>query len=375
METLPGEEVQIDYGQGAWVQEPGSKKRRRPWVFRAVLGYSRKAYSEAVWRQDTETFLRCIENAFRYFGGVVAKVVPDNLKAAVLHADWFDPDLNPKLAEFAKHYGTVIMPTKPAMPRHKGKVENGVNYVQENALKARTFGSLAEQNIHLGNWERNIADKRIHGTIRQQVAAVFERGERSMLRPLPQDLFPSFVEARRKVHRDGFVEYAKAYYSVPPECVGREVWVRADSRVLKVYTLQMRLLTAHALVEAGRFATQDAHIHPHKRNAIERGAAYLLERCELIGPGTGGWAKAMYANRGPMGVRVLQGLLQLARTHPVSQLEKAAQKACEHGCWRLRDVRRLIEQGDSVVQVDFLEQHELIRDLSAYRIEGFCHLP
>jgi hypothetical protein len=183
------------------------------------------------------------------------------------------------------------------------------------------------------------------------------------------------VEARRKVHRDGFVEYAKAYYSVPPESVGREVWVRADSRVLRVYTLQMRLLAAHALVEAGRFATQDAHIHPHKRNAIERGAVYLLERCELIGPGAGAWARAMYANRGPMGVRVLQGLLQLARTHPVGQLEKAAQTARNHGCWRLRDVRRLIEQGDRVVQVDFLEQHELIRDLSAYRIEGFSHLP
>ena len=195
------------------------------------------------------------------------------------------------------------------------------------------------------------------------------------LQSLPQDIFPSFTEAKRTVHRDGFVEYAKAYYSVPPECVGREVWVRADSRVLRVYTLQMRLLTAHVLVESGRFATQDAHVHPHKRNAIERGAEYLLERCRLIGPGTGAWAKAMYVNRGPMGVRVLQGLLQLARKHPVGQLEQAAQKACEHGCWRLRDVRRIMEQGDGVVQVDFLEQHELIRDLSAYRIEGFSHLP
>ncbi len=375
MEMQPAEEMQVDFGVGAWVQEPGTKKRRRPWVFRAVLSYSRKAYSEVVWRQDTETFLRCIENAFRYFGGVVAKVVPDNLKAAVLHADWFDPELNPKLAEFARHYGTVIVPTKPAMPRHKGKVEAGVKYVQDNALKGRTFASLGEQNTYLENWERNTADKRIHGTIRQQVEAVFEKNERPALQPLPGELFPSFVEAKRTVHRDGFVEYGKAYYSVPPECVGREVWVRAGSRVLRVYTLQMRLLTVHALVEPGRFATQDEHIHPHKRNAIERGAEYLLERCGLIGPGTGAWAKAMYANRGPMGVRVLQGLLQLARKHPASQLEQAARKACEHGCWRLRDVRRLLEQGDSVVQVDFLEQHELIRDLSAYRIEGFCHLP
>jgi len=375
METGSAEEMQVDYGMGAWVQEPGSKKRKRPYVFRAVLSDSRKGYSEVVWRQDTESFLPCIENAFRYFGGVVAKVVPDNLKAAVLEADWFDPELNPKLAEFARHYGTVILPTKPAMPRHKGKIEAGVDYVQENALRGRSFASLAEQNADLANWERNVADKRIHGTIRQQVEAVFEKNERPVLQPLPRDLFPSFVEAKRMVHRDGFVEYAKAYYSVPPECVGRQVWVRAESRVLRVYTLQMRLLTVHVLVEPGRFATQDAHIHPHKRNAIERGAEYLMERCGLIGPGAGAWAKAMYANRGPMGVRVMQGLLHLAKKHPADQLEAAARKACEHGCWRLRDLRRLIEQGEQVVQVDFLEQHELIRDLSAYRIEGFCRLP
>ncbi len=81
--------------------------------------YSRKGYCEAVWRQTTESFIRCLENAFRHFGGVTATVVIDNLKAGVIQADWFDSDLNPKLEEFARHYGTVISPTKPAMPRHK----------------------------------------------------------------------------------------------------------------------------------------------------------------------------------------------------------------------------------------------------------------
>jgi transposase len=69
-------------------------------------------------------------------------LVIDNLKAGVIKADWFDPVLNPKLQAFAEHYGTVIMPTKPYTPRHKGKVERGVDYVQENALKGRTFDSL-----------------------------------------------------------------------------------------------------------------------------------------------------------------------------------------------------------------------------------------
>ena len=215
LECAPGEDVQINFGQGAWIVDEAGK-RRRPHLFRAVLSHSRKGYSEAVWRQDTETFVRCVENGFRHFGGVTRTAVVDNLKAAVLQVDWFEPELNPKLRDFAAHYGTVVLPTKPARPEHKGKIEAGVKYAQNNALKGRTFPSLAAQNLFLAEWERTVADTRIHGTVRQQVAALFAL-ERPALLPLPESLFPSFVEARRKVHRDGHVEFAKAYYSVPPE--------------------------------------------------------------------------------------------------------------------------------------------------------------
>jgi len=201
IECAPGEEMQVDFGQGAPViDEQG--RRRRPHLFRAVLSHSRKGYSEAVWRQDTETFIRCCENAYRHFGGVTRTTVVDNLKAAVLEADWFDPSLNPKMAEFARHYATVVLPTQPARPEHKGKVEAGVKFAQNNALKGRTFRSLADQNQFLSEWERTVADTRIHGTVRQQVGTLFA-AERPALSPLPDSLFPSFTEARRKVHRDG----------------------------------------------------------------------------------------------------------------------------------------------------------------------------
>ena len=193
LEVAAGEEAQVDFGTGApIVGEDG--KRRRTHVLRVVLSHSRKAYSEAVFRQTTESFIRCIENAFRHFGGVPKTLVPDNLKAAVLKADWYDPELNPKLRSFCEHYGTVLLPTKPRTPRHKGKVERGVDYVQENALKGRTFRSLREQNDHLLHWESTVADTRIHGTTRKQVCLLFEE-ERSALGSLPLDYFPCFQEA------------------------------------------------------------------------------------------------------------------------------------------------------------------------------------
>jgi hypothetical protein len=301
-------------------------------------------------------------------GGVPATVCPDNLKAAVLHPDWFDPELNPKLAAFAEHYGTVILPTKPATPRHKGRVERGVDFVQENALKGRSFESLAAENMFLLDWERNVADTRIHGTTRQQVGKHFLEVERAALRPLPASLFPSFTEGKRKVHLDGHVEFDRSYYSVPPEYLGRELWVRGESRLVRIYTLKMEPVTVHARAESGRSATDAAHIHPLKRRIADRGVSYMLSRCEEIGPCAGAWALAMHKHRGIEGVRVLQGLLSLARANPHDRLEVAAGKALERAGWRLSDVRAALAEPENVVQVDFLETHPLIREMASYRI-------
>ena len=366
MECAPGEEMQVDFGTGAWVVEDGH--RRRPHLFRAVLSHSRKGYTEVVWRQTTETFIRCLENAFRHFGGVAFRTVVDNLKAAVLQADWFDPDLNPKLVEFCRHYGTILSPTKPAMPRHKGKVEAGVKYVQDNALKGRTFTSLGEQNQFLAQWERTVADTRIHGTVRQQVLKLFVTAEQPALRPLPAMLFPSFEEGRRLVRRDGYIEFSRAHYSVPPEFVGRPLWVRAESRLVRIYTPKMDQVAVHARAEPGRFATDAEHIHPHKRALIERGAEYLLGRCRLLGPCSGAWSEAMLRHRGPEAIRTLQGLLHLAKEHQVADLERVTGRALEHACFRLRDLRALLKSPSNLVQLGFLQTHPIIREMSAYKI-------
>jgi len=140
LECAPGEEAQVDFGTGAPLVLPDGS-RRRTHVFRIVLSHSRKGYSEAVLRQTTDAFLGCLENAFWHFGGVPQRLILDNLKAAVRKADWYDPELNPKVRSFGQHYGVSLLPTRPYTPRHKGKVERGVDYVQENALKGRTFAS------------------------------------------------------------------------------------------------------------------------------------------------------------------------------------------------------------------------------------------
>jgi transposase len=365
MESEPGQEAQVDYGQGAWVVENGG--RRRPHVLRVVLSCSRKGYTEVFWQQTTENFIRGLENAFRHFGGVPRTLVIDNLRAAVTKADWFDPELNPKVLSFCEHYQTVILPTRPAMPRHKGKVEAGVKYVQNNGLAGRHYESLSAQNLFLAHWEETVADTRIHGTTRQQVRAFFLAVEKPKLLPLPASLFPVFNEAPRKVHRDGYVEVAKAYYSVPPEYVRRQVWARWDAKLVHVYNDRRQVIAIHVRQEPGRFCTDPAHIHEHKRCVIERGADWLLDRCRLLGHDAGTWAENLYQNRGPQSLRVLQGLLALAEKHPVAQLNQACQLALTHGSWHLSDLKALLAQPTAQEQFDFIQSHPLIRDLHAYQ--------
>lgn len=366
MECGPGEEAQVDFGTGAPIHDPDGK-RRRTHVLRIVLSHSRKSYSEAVRRQTTEDFIRCIENAFHHFGGAPKTLVVDNLKAAVIKADRFDPDLNPKLQAFCEHYGTVILPTKPRMPRHKGKVEAGVKYIQANALKGRTFTSLNEQNRFLKEWEVSVADTRIHGTTRKQVVKVFEEVERESLLPLPVNHFPFFQEAQRSVHRDGHVEVDKAYYSVPPEYLGWRLWVRWDSRTVRIFDKNMQQITMHLKREPGRFSTRSEHIASEKIAYVERGTSWLLNKVSLIGPHAQRWAESMVQERGIQGVRVLVGLMSLAKRHPDKSIEKACETARTHGAYRLRTIRELIKrQAPKQEQFEFMQEHPIIRSISEY---------
>ena len=361
VESQPGEEAQVDFGLGAMIED-GSGRRRRSWVLRVVLSYSRKGYSEAVMRQDTESFLRCLENAFRSFGGVPAVLNLDNLKAGVIKADWYDPEINPKLADFCRHYGVSVMPCRPATPQHKGKVERGVGYVRNNALKGHRFESLGAENGHLAHWEAHVADTRIHGTTCKQVAALFEE-EKAHLQPLPGSLFPCYQEARRTVGRDSFVEVAKAFYEAPPEYIGSQVWVRWDSRVVRSINQRREQVQMHVRLEPGKFS-RTLGCGGMSRPVLES-CRYWVERAGMLGGGCQRWAQAAVDARGPEALRSLMGLWGLRKAHSSGALNQACQSAMSAGTRRLKDIKRLLASPGEQ-QMSFEQTHPLIRDLSVY---------
>jgi transposase len=366
MEVAPGEEAQVDFGTGVPIIDENGR-RRKTHVLRVVLSHSRKAYAEVVYRQTTENLIRCLENAFWHFGGVPKTLVPDNLKAAVIKADWYDPDLNPKLRSFCEHYGTVLLPTKPRTPRHKGKVERGVDYVQENALKGRKFSNLQEQNAHLLHWEATVADTRIHGTTRKQVGKMFQEHERQALKALPLERFPCFKEAQRKVHRDGHIAIDRSFYSVPPEYLSRTLWVRWDSHMVRIYNNRWEIICSHATQAQGKFSTLREHIASEKISAVERGADWLLQKVAYIGPHTRQWSLGLVATRGVEAVRVLNGLLSLTNKHRSHEIEKACETAHSYQAYGLTTLRKLIKHSaPKQEELEFIDEHPIIRNLSDY---------
>lgn len=368
MECEPGEEAQVDYGT-LWTRL-GNRKRKIH-VLRVTLSHSRKGYTEAMPRQDTESFVRGIENAFRHFGGVPELLVLDNLKAGVLKADIHDPELNPKFAAFCEHYKVTAMPTRPRTPEHKGKVERGVGYVKDSAVKGRDFGSLAELNIHLRDWEKRIADKRIHGTTRKQVGAHFVESEKPALRALPSEIFPSFTEGQRSVHRDGYVEFERAYYEIPEEYIGRRVWVRCDGRMVHIFNLRMEQVAVHAKLEAGKFSRVLGCGGTPR--SVRDSLRHWTGRVAQIGPEAGLWAEGLVAARKAAGLRVMMGLVgQVLPGHGNEAVDRACARARLHGQYRLNDIRNWLERPGGQQAFSFLSEHEVIRDMADYgRIAGF----
>jgi hypothetical protein len=253
------------------------------------------------------------------------------------------------------------------MPRHKGKIEAGVKYTQNNALKGRTFTSLERQNDYLHHWETTVADTRIHGTTQRQVGKVFVEEERAALAPLPLERFPFFHEGQRKVNRDGHIEVDRSYYSTPPEYFGRSVWARWDSRLVRIFNQRHEEIAVHVKVDPGRFSTQAAHLAPEKISGIERGAEWLLRKASNLGEHADQWAQAVVRGRGIEGIRTVMGLLSLADKHTPQDIDQACQIAVSYGAFRLKNVRKLLSrQAPQQEQLEFTEDHPIIRPLDVY---------
>ena len=360
--TEPGEESQVDYGDGPMVRDPSTGKYRRTRLFVMTLGCSRKSVRLLTWKSSARIWCELHETAFRRLGGATRTVVLDNLKEGVLAPDVYDPALNPLYRDMLAHYGVVALPCRVRHPDRKGKVESGIGHTQRTALKGLRFESLEEAQKHLDDWDARWADTRIHGTTKRQVAAMFAE-ERPHLLPLPLEPFRYYQYGKRTVHLDGHVEVDGAYYSAPPGNIGRELLVQWDGQCVRLLDVRTgELLREHRAQQRGRHRTHDEDRPKKAPSSTES----VLSRARAVGRSAGEVASEIHRRDGETGVRRILGLLGLARKHGPAAVDDACAMALSVGSPSYRFVRSYLEATPhpalSLRQVD-----PLIRDLTHYR--------
>jgi transposase len=373
LEFLPGEEAQVDYGQGAHTRDPRTGRYRQPRLFVMTLRYSRRAFRKVVWNSSQVVFARLHEEAFRYFGGCTRYVVLDNLKEGVLKPDIYEPELNPIYASMMKHLGVVADPARVRDPDRKGSVENAIQHTQATALKGRRFESVEEQNAYLLAWEEKWAAPRVHGRAKRQVQAMFEE-ERPYLSPLPLMAFRFFKQEKRTVWDDGLIQVGQCYYAALPAPLFSEVWVRIyESEIEILDPRTMRILRRHRTLERkGEMAIEPADRIFNPSRETER----LLRMAEAIGPHTVGLCQALFRENGRVAQKRIQGIVALSRKHSAAQIEEACAIAYDHHTWSSRVVRILIEKkieqeaekaASRSAQQELLQAHESIRPIGEYQ--------
>jgi transposase len=360
--TAPGEEGQVDYGEGPMVRDPSTGKYRRTRLFVLTLGYSRKCVRLLVWRSSAQVWAELHERAFRRLGGTVRVIVLDNLREGVLTPDIYDPALNPLYCDVLGHYGVVALPCRVGDPDRKGKVEAGVGHAQKTPLRGLRFETIEQAQAYLDRWETRWADTRIHGTTKRQVAVMFAE-EQPALGPLPLEPFRYYRYGERTVHLDGCVEVEAAYYGAPPGWIGQRVQVQwNDLHVRLIAPKTGQLLREHLRAPRGWH-----RIHDDDRSArTPRTTLALLLRARTAGPHIHTVCESIHQHEGESGVRRILGVLALAKKHGPAVVDDAAKAALEIGVPTYRFLRRYLERR-MAVPLTLRQVDPLIRQLTLYR--------
>jgi len=329
--TAPGEEAQVDFGSAGSFLDPSSGRLRSAYVFVMTLSYSRHEYAELVFDQKVPTWLACHRHGFEWFGGVPQRVVPDNLKAAVLEATLYDPVLGEPYRRMAQHYGFLVSPTRPRTPEHKGKVESGVHFVKRSFLAGQTFSDIREGNRRLREWITERAGTRDHGTTHRPPLALFHAVEQNALLPLPSEPF-ALVETRRvKLHPDCHVVIDGSYYSAPAVYLGKQLDAYIFERVVQLFAGVELVATHPRAVRKGEWHTRTAHYPPHKAAYLMKTPAFCRTLAVHIGPSTLRVVEQLLGERPLDRLRAVQAILRLSETVGRSRLEAACRRALFFG--------------------------------------------
>ena len=266
-----GDKMFVDYtGHRMEITDFKTGKMIQCEVFVAILPASQLTYAEASENQTQESFMRSNERALRYFGGVPAAIVPDNLKSGVIKADIYEPDLNPLFADFAEYYRTAVIPARARKPKDKAHVENAVKIIYTRVfapLRNKTFPSLYELNQAIKErLEVHNNKKLTKMTVSRR--ELFNEVEKSELKALPINPYPlKYFQDNTLVEFNYHVRLKEDehYYSVPYLLRKQRVKLIYDDRNVAIYHDNIRVVQHIRNRSSHKYTTLRDHMPTNHR--------------------------------------------------------------------------------------------------------------
>jgi transposase len=343
-ETEHGEVAQADFGRMGLVFDPESGCSRVLHALVVTLIRSRFLYVYLTHLQTFEAVINGLENAWISFSGVTRRLIIDNMKTAVVKADRYEPVFTRTFLDYSQHRGFIIDSAVVRHPEGKGTVENQIRYVRENFFKGEEFIDCEHAQREADKWCRTTAGLRIHGTTRQRPLLVFEQEEQKRLLPLSAERFDVPAFATCTVHRDHHIMFKKGGYSVPTKYIGKEVDVRGDSALVRIY-YKNQLIKTLERVAAGKRNT-DYNDYPKEKSAYAmRDVEYYKRKAAEGGAKQGEFMAELLSGDVPWAfIRQAQKLLRLNDKYGAARVEVACQRALAFGLMNVSRVERIITQ-------------------------------
>ena len=263
-ETKPGEQMQYDWGEFHYEKDG---KDHKVYGFAAILSYSRMRFITFVKRCDTPTMIRCMMEAFEYFGGLPKAALTDRMKSVFLEMVDKTPRWNLVFSDFMASIGVSPRVCKARTPQTKGKIERSVSVIKFGFWPGVHFTDFDDLNDQARAWCDRL-NQRVQRTTR---CVPLERWVEEGLSPLPTDFaWERFGTEERRVSWDGFISYDGVWYGLPSEpCVaGLVVQVRERDRHLRVFAGGQRIATL-----TKRAQSQEIVYHPDQFRTVASASA------------------------------------------------------------------------------------------------------
>lgn len=338
-----GEEAQIDFGLLGYVQD-SEGRRQKLWALVVVLSASRYMFVWPTFKQTVEAVCEGLDAAWRFFGGVPRRVVPDNMSAIVMRARPKEPLLNRAFAEYAQSRGFFVDPARVRSPQDKARVENQIAFVRERWFAGENFSAdLAELRPHAERWCRDVAGARLHGTTRRVPRDVFEAEEKPRLMPPPTEAFDVPRWSTATVQPDHHAQVDRALYSLPEIYRKKKVEARADAKTVRFY-FAGETIKIHARVGPGERST-DPNDYPKGRAVYAlRDIGRLVTDARHHGEHVGAYAERLLAGPLPWTrMRQATALLRLCERFGADRVDALCERSLAFDVVDVPRIERMIK--------------------------------